>query len=218
MSERYIDIPNWDRFQHKDVWRKSGGRPPWIKAYTNLLHDDGWLQLAQAERGILLGLWLMYASAGKSVAESVANRYLVGSESDQRYWKRRLDSLNRAGFIEFLSQPISAPVAPRVEERREENSLKDQRTPSEPKAGTEWARQREKELEQERPERGSGWVDNLSSYTGCRIVRGEVGISHVYDPLGTEPKPADWPYPTPTRSEIAQALLERGGANVARAS
>jgi hypothetical protein len=56
----------------------------------------------------------------------------------------------------------------------------------------------------------SGYVDNLSQYTGARIVRGEVGITHVYDPLGTEPTPADWPHSRPTREEIIRAFRERG--------
>jgi len=56
----------------------------------------------------------------------------------------------------------------------------------------------------------TGYVDNLAQYTGARIVRGEVGITHVYDPLGTEPVPADWPHSRPTREEIIRAFRERG--------
>jgi hypothetical protein len=56
----------------------------------------------------------------------------------------------------------------------------------------------------------SGYVENLSQYTGCRIARGEVGISHVYDPLGTEPAPDAWPHARPTREEIIEAFKRRG--------
>jgi hypothetical protein len=57
--------------------------------------------------------------------------------------------------------------------------------------------------------RGEGWVENLSAYTGCRYVRGEHAASAVYDPLGTEQPPRDWPHPRPTRAEIVEALRKR---------
>src|SRR5262249_1047968 len=38
----------------------------------------------------------------------------------------------------------------------------------------------------------AGWIENLNSYTGCREVRGEGGIGHKYDPLGTAKPPVDW--------------------------
>lgn len=200
MSERYIDMCHWERFQHKDIWRKSGGRPPWIKNYTQLLHKDEYTTLSCAQRGILHGLWLLYASTGRSVSESVARRYLVGSEGDAKYWRVNIESLRNAGFIEILSQPIRAVVAPRVEERREETLSKDV---SRARAATA-----EREIPQNQNDRGKGWVDDLSRYTGCRLVRGTHGFAHKHDTLGTDPLPADWPYPRPTRSEIAAALEE----------
>lgn len=54
-----------------------------------------------------------------------------------------------------------------------------------------------------------GWVENLSSYTGCRHVRGEHGFGYVRDVLGTDRPPTDWPYARPTRAEILKALKER---------
>jgi hypothetical protein len=210
VSERYIAICNWDKFQHKDLWRKSNGRPPWIKAYTNLLHNDDWLELPQAQRGLLLGLWLMYASAGRAVSESGAKRLLVSSESDARYWRVRITSLSDAGFIQFVAQPIRAPVAPRSREEVEEDP------PSIPPTVERVRQPTEAEIVRAREERESnGYVEGLKDYTGCKIVRGEVGISHVYDPLGTEPKPVDWPYPTPTRQEILEAIARRRAAHVA---
>ncbi len=57
--------------------------------------------------------------------------------------------------------------------------------------------------------RGEGWVDNLSSYTGCRYVRGTHAFTAVYDVLGTERPPADWPHERPTRAMIAAELKTR---------
>lgn len=52
----------------------------------------------------------------------------------------------------------------------------------------------------------SGWVENLSNYTGCKLVRGSHGMGHRRDVLGTDRPPADWPYPRPSRQEILTAL------------
>jgi len=205
VSERYIEIRNWDRFQHKDVWRKSGGTPPWIKAYTALLHDHDWTTLSQSQQGILVNLWLMYASAGRSVSDTEAKRRLCRSDAEARWWRSNLESLSDAGFIEFVSQPIRAPVAPRVEERREEERVN---TLSAVSQKTNGLTEAEVVAARERREQ-SGWVDNLSSYTGCRIVRGEVGVSHTYDPLGTEYPPAGWPHEKPTKQEVVAALRQR---------
>jgi hypothetical protein len=47
---------------------------------------------------------------------------------------------------------------------------------------------------------------NLSQYTGCRHLRGQVGTGTVYDPLGTEKPPFDWPHERPSRAEVLAAL------------
>lgn len=210
MSERYIEICNWDKFQHKDLWRKSNGRPPWIKAYTGLLHDDEWLALLPSQRGILLGLWLMYASTGKGVSMSRAKSLLSPNKVSSRHFLGHLQALSDAGFIQFVAQPIRAPVAPRSREEVEEDP------PSIPPTVERVRQATEAEIVRAREEReASGYVEGLKDYTGCKIVRGEVGISHVYDPLGKEPKPVDWPYPTPTRQEILEAQARRRAAHVA---
>jgi hypothetical protein len=55
-------------------------------------------------------------------------------------------------------------------------------------------------------ERGAGWVENLSQYTGARWVKGTHGSSHVPDTLGTDRPPSDWPHPRPTRQDVLEAL------------
>jgi hypothetical protein len=52
----------------------------------------------------------------------------------------------------------------------------------------------------------SGWVYDLSSYTGARVVRGTHGITHVYDPLGRDRPPVGWPHDRPSKAEIRRAL------------
>jgi Helix-turn-helix domain len=53
---------------------------------------------------------------------------------------------------------------------------------------------------------GNGFIPDLWRYTGCRLARGSHSVQTVYDPLGTERTPPDWPYPRPTRAEIRAAL------------
>jgi hypothetical protein len=53
---------------------------------------------------------------------------------------------------------------------------------------------------------GLPFVPHLSSYTGCRAVRGEMSIGHKYDPLGKDPTPAGWTHPRPSHEEVARAL------------
>ena len=150
--------------------------PPWIKSYVKQVRDDEYLSLGQAERGLLNDLRMLYAEAHGQLREEAARRRLVRSESDARRWKRRLDLLNHAGLVGFSA---SKPLAL---ENREQNKLS--KTPS----------------------RAVAFVPNLSSYTGCRLVRGTHGTSHKRDPLGMDKPPYDWPYPKPTRAEVAAAL------------
>jgi len=233
VSERYIIVRNWEKHQHKDIWKKSQGRPPWIKVYTQLLYDDAYMQLPQRLRGLLHGIWMLYASSGGVVPASPSYiARMLGCESEWVARARRergesvassgredgedtvrtrdLKALEKAGFIEFKSRPIRYQIAPRS--RREV----DIDPPSIPPTAERLHEPTEAEIVRAREDREkNGYVEGLSSYTGCRIFRGEGGISHIYDPLGTEPKPIDWPYPTPTRQEILEALARRKAAHVA---
>src|SRR5262245_751608 len=102
--DRWIVIPDWDEFQHyKDR------APLWIKTYTRLLHDDAYLDLDIAARGILHGLWLLYADLDGVVSESRARAILAPSGTHRgshrvhtgnisRAYRRHIESLNDAGF------------------------------------------------------------------------------------------------------------------------
>jgi len=78
------------------------------------------------------------------------------------------------------------------------------------RAGEEEKRRRD--LYRETGSRGAGWVEKLSSYTGCRLVRGTHALGHRHDVLGTDRPPADWPYPRPTRQEVLAALAKEEAA------
>ena len=104
MDDRWIVIPRWDEFQHRDMARSTV--PPWIKTYTKLMADDEFLALSFHLRGLLVSLWLEYAAARRQLSGStVALTRRLG----QRVTIRDLESLNHAGFIEFsASKPAGA--------------------------------------------------------------------------------------------------------------
>jgi hypothetical protein len=119
-TERWLVIPRWDDFQHRDMARST--IPPWIKTYTKLMSDDDFLGLSFHLRGVLVSIWMEYAAA---------RRQLLGSTSTltrrlgQRVTTRDLESLNHAGFIHFsASKPASnlasepASLEVEVEKRR----------------------------------------------------------------------------------------------------
>lgn len=114
---RYILIPNWEKFQHKDVWRKNGGSPRWIKNYTQLLHRDEYLDLSLSQRGLLHGLWLLYASSGQALRHDRARQLLCTNQGESSHYAANLEALSDAGFIEISSRP---------EEKREEEIRKTQ--------------------------------------------------------------------------------------------
>lgn len=191
MSDRYIFIPSWERHQHY----KDKTRPPWIKLHVSLLHDDEWLNLTEGQRSALIGIWLLYASTARHLTANTAS---LSRQLGQRVSSRTLNALNEAGFIEFRSREALEQVYARSRSRsREEVSIRDQRAKP--------AETAERESQQGK---SNGWVDNLSSYTGCRYVRGEFALTAVFDVLGTEPPPKDWPYERPSRDEIRKALEE----------
>lgn len=122
---RWIVIPNWDELQHyKDR------DPLWIKNYRKLLAKPEYLKLTLPQRGILHGLWLMYAESHREIPVNTAylSRALHG-----RVTNASLVSLNRAGFIAFSA---SKPLAPRYQdasleketEREEETEKKERKS------------------------------------------------------------------------------------------
>jgi hypothetical protein len=120
VSERYIIIPNWDEFQHY----KQTDRPAWIKLYTRLLAKDEYLGLTLAQRGVLHGLWMMYAASGTRPLSSAHSRHLLSTfKGDSRHFQEHLEALNNAGLIQFVSRPALEKVYTREEKNREEPSF-----------------------------------------------------------------------------------------------
>jgi len=99
MSEPYITIPNWKRFQHY----KDGRAPSWIKTYLELLSTDEYLDLSAGDRGVLHGAWILAATDRNNAEKEVAAVSLRRCRSSLRLRANilmpALERLNRAGWI-----------------------------------------------------------------------------------------------------------------------
>ncbi len=111
MGDRWIIIPNWDRFQH---YRNRD--PAWIKVYPELLHKDEYLDLTATQRALLHGLWMEYAKSARKVPENTAK---LSRQLNLRVTKRTLQALETAGFIEFALAPRYQPASPEKEKEKE---------------------------------------------------------------------------------------------------
>lgn len=120
MSERWIVVPNWEKFQHyKDR------NPAWIKLYTELQDKDEWLDLSLRLRGMLCGIWLLYAKSGQQLGASPARLGRMLGESTVRV--RDLERLESAGFITFsASKPLAQIKSKRQRKRSAFTSREDQ--------------------------------------------------------------------------------------------
>src|SRR4051794_32530207 len=103
----WIVVCRWDEFQHRDMSRSSV--PPWIKVYTNLLHNDSYLGLTGHQRAVLQGLWLEYASTHAHLPLTTRS---LSARLRLRVMMRDIEALNHAGFIEVsASKPASEPAS-----------------------------------------------------------------------------------------------------------
>jgi hypothetical protein len=97
-DERYIWIARWGEFQHYKL--EPHRAPAWIKQYTRQL-DDRYLDLTPGERALLHDLRAEFARAR---SELRADPQRLSSRIGTTVYRRQLERLNDAGFIEFLSR------------------------------------------------------------------------------------------------------------------
>jgi hypothetical protein len=105
MADRWIVIPNWDKFQHY-----KHRNPTWIKVYTELNSDPNWEALTMHQRGLLVTIWIEHARSRGQVRYEQAQSW-VGSG----FKHASLEALVDAGFIEVSA---SRPLAQIREEKK----------------------------------------------------------------------------------------------------
>jgi hypothetical protein len=53
-----LKIRNWEKWQS---YRRDRGQPPWIKVHREVMRNPEWVMLTDAQRGQLVGIWLLAA-------------------------------------------------------------------------------------------------------------------------------------------------------------
>jgi hypothetical protein len=95
----YIWISRWEEFQH---YKPDRDRPPaWIKSYTKQLSDARYLELTDRQRALLHDLRHVFAVTGRRLGRDVA---AIARHRHRQTFRSDLESLNHAGFIEFISR------------------------------------------------------------------------------------------------------------------
>ena len=84
--KRYLQVRNWKRFQHYH-----DRAPKWIKLYTELLYDEDFLALTDAQRGQLMMLWLLAAMNDNKIID------------DPAFIKRRIAASGPVKLTKFAS-------------------------------------------------------------------------------------------------------------------
>jgi hypothetical protein len=121
-DDPWIIVPNWDKFQHyKDR------EPTWIKLYLELNSRDDWLDLTDAERGLLALLWVEFARS-----KGQLKFHKLPAQTRQKHRRRTLQRLNEAGWVR-LSDTKPPRHAVSLTRSREEEVL---RTSSKERAST----------------------------------------------------------------------------------
>lgn len=94
----WIVIRDWE--EHNPGHTRSYS---WIQVKKRLLRHPQYLELTYAQRGILLGLWIMTGELGlgrvPARPKDVARLMPGGSDADAKYLRRHLVSLNQAGWF-----------------------------------------------------------------------------------------------------------------------
>ena len=155
MSEQWIIVRNWEKFQHRDATRNAElGVPIWTKVYTRLLFDDHYIDISLTEKGALHLVWLLFAASDGQLS---VNR--VTARGPLSVSRSLLDSLNQAGFIGFsASKPLRLSAS--LEKNREEKNREETVPAAQTKNGPPREPSPYAHHHGPQPERARKWIDN----------------------------------------------------------
>jgi len=121
-----MKISNWDTWQ---TFRKDRGTPPWIKVYRNLLSNEQWVELSDAEKGQLVSIWILAADKDGTIPDSpkmIQRMAMLDAIPN-------ISKFIQLGFMSTTCQPdgnqeiISCPQLDAPEKSREEESREDKK-------------------------------------------------------------------------------------------
>jgi hypothetical protein len=127
----YLRVDNFERYQNADIFKKSGGRPPWVKFYRDLLLDDDLLELSYPAQLLFDRLLLVAAgcrNAMSSDPEWLARRTGIDAATIsaeipklvQGGWLKQTRSRRRSRNIREQGEKDSPP---RTEQNRNKTFL-----------------------------------------------------------------------------------------------
>jgi len=117
-----MKVCNWDKWQS---FRKDRGAPPWIKVHRNLLTNEQWVELSDAEKGQLVSIWMLAADKDGVIPDSAKMIQKMAMLDSKPNLSKFID----LGFMTTTCQPDDnqenkdgcqddAPEESRVEESR----------------------------------------------------------------------------------------------------
>jgi hypothetical protein len=92
----YLRIRNWEKFQNADIFKKSSGRPPWVKFFV---HNDAELQALSVPTRLLF--YELLKVAGRHLnAFSNDSQWLVGEvRMEESVISQGLEELRSGGWL-----------------------------------------------------------------------------------------------------------------------
>ena len=61
-----LRVRNWERWQS---YRSDRGQPPWIKVHREVMRNQDWVSLSDAQRGQIVSIWLLAADKNGQLPE-----------------------------------------------------------------------------------------------------------------------------------------------------
>jgi len=95
-----MKIRNWDKWQ---TFRRDRGAPPWIKIYRNLLSNEEWVSLSDAEKGQLISMWILAADKEGAIPDNPVMIQRMCMLED----KPNLSKFIELGFLSTTCQPLA---------------------------------------------------------------------------------------------------------------
>ncbi len=114
----YLRVRNFEKYQNADIFKKSKGRPPWVKLHRDMLEDEQLLALPYEAQLLFDRLLLVAAS----------QRNAFSSDSEWIAGRTRMDSQTIAKCVpmlvkgRWLSQTKTPRLSRKILEPREKNS------------------------------------------------------------------------------------------------
>ncbi len=99
MTDEWIWISRWEDFQHYKPERDRG--PAWIKDYPKQLVDSRYLELTDRQRALLADIRRVFAM---TAARLPRDTRVVSRYRHRQTFRSDLETLNHAGYIEFVSR------------------------------------------------------------------------------------------------------------------